>query len=668
MNYLTTQFPKAKAACLIAFSLLLGTNSTFAQSHNHTPFCIDFDNHVNGKWKVENPVPSTESRWGSFNELAKSNEEKTQKLVKNLLTKTYPKNSYEQQIADLYRSLVDVNARNAKGLTPLNNYFKLIDNAKTFNDLLVLKAIIPGLELPFSGGVDQDLMNSKIHSFYFDQTGLSLEERDFYLSTDEDKAKIRADFKKHLITFEKLLGKSEKQATKIADQIISLETDIAKAHLPKEDMRDPFKIYNKVSFKDLKKMAPTVDWDAYFKALGIQPYEMVLINVDMFKNIHKLINKHSVDSWKEYMKYHFAAGMGSFLTTEIENEVFNFYSTVLNGVKEQKPVEEKAIRRLNGLFGEPVGRLFAANYFSPKAKADVEHMIENMRTVYAERIQKLDWMSEATKKEALTKLSTFKYKIGYPEKWTDYSNLDIRADRVFENVIKINTFELKKNLQEYSKPVDPDKWDMNAHEVNAYYHPLKNEIAFPAGILQPPFYDAKGDVGANYGGIGAVIGHEFSHGFDDQGANFDADGNLRDWWTKEDKEKFQKLTKKLADQYNQYEILPNVKVNGEFTLGENIADQGGVLLSYYALLKEFENKPAPALVDGLNYKQRFFYGWATIWRNNSTEESIKQLISLDPHAPAKARINVTLSNLKEFYDAFDCDTPALPEENRVIIW
>lgn len=668
MNYLTTPFPKVKATCLVAFSMLLGTSSVFAQNHVHTSSCSDFDHHVNAQWKAENPVPSTESRWGSFNVLAKSNEEKTQKLVTELLTKYFPKNSYQQQIADLYRSFLDVNSRNAKGLSPLSNYFKMIDNAQTFNDLVVLNAIIPGTTLPVEGGVEQDMINSKVHTFYFGQAGLSLSDREFYLSEDADKANIREEFKKYLINFEKLLGKNDKQAAKVAEQIYNIEMDIAKAHLPKEVMRDPFKIYNKFSYSDLRKMAPAIDWDAYFSALGIKPADVVVTNVDIIKAYQKLANKHSMPAWKEYMKFHFAANMASFLPESLENENFKFFSTVLNGVKEQKPIQEKAIRRLDTYMGESVGRLFVSKYFSAKSKADIEHMIENMRSVYAERIQNLPWMSEETKKEALTKLSTFKYKIGYPEKWTDYSSIDIQADKVFDNVMKIQNFHLKKALSEYSKPVDADKWAMNAHEVNAYYHPLFNEIVFPAGILQPPFYDADGDVGANYGGIGAVIGHEFSHGFDDQGSKFDADGNLRDWWTADDKTKFDSLTEKLANQYSQYEILPNVKVNGQFTLGENIADQGGVLLSYYALLKEFENKPEPALVNGMNYKQRFFYGWATVWRNNSTEEAVKQLISLDPHAPAKARINVTLSNLQEFYEAFDCGTPAVPEDNRVIIW
>ncbi len=668
-NHLLT-YSKKKASLLLAFSLLVGTHVQAHEGHDHaqTKSCGDFDHYINAQWKKDNPVPSTESRWGSFNILAKSNEEKTQKVIDELLTKTYPKNSYQQQIADLYRSLTDVESRNKRGLTPLSNYFKLIDNAQTYNDLITLNAIIPGITLPVEGAVEQDLMDSKSMTFYLSHSGLTLDDKEYYLSDSEDKVKIREAFRQYLNNMEVLMGNSPKKAAKTAQQIFDLETDIAKYHMSKEDMRDPFKIYNKYSYEDLKKAAPTVNWDGYFKALNIKPDVVIVANQDIIKNYHKLIGKHSIETWKEYMKYHFVKNMASFLPESIEKENFSFFSTTMRGIKEQKPVKERAIRQIDRLLGEPVGRLFASKYFSPESKAKIEHMIENMRAVYADRINNLAWMSDETKREALHKLSTFKYKIGYPVKWTDYSKVDIQADKAFENVVKINSFNLKKNLSEFGKDVDPDKWEMNAHEVNAYYHPMYNEIVFPAGILQPPFYDAAGDDAANYGGIGGVIGHEFSHGFDDQGSKFDADGNLRDWWTPEDREKFTGLTNKLVNQYSKYEILPNLNVNGEYTLGENIADQGGVLLSYYALLKEYENKPEPPLVNGMNYKQRFFYGWATIWRNNSTDEAVKQLISIDPHAPAKARINVTLSNLEEFYDAFDCGTPQVKKDDRVIIW
>lgn len=668
MNY---SILKTVAKPVIALLLpLLLQSSIQAQDHSKdkNSFCGDFDQYINAKWKAENPVPSTESSWGSFSVLNKSNDKKTETLVNDLIEKQFPKNSYQQQLADLYKSLLDTNTRNKRGLAPVENYFKLIDNAQSFNDLVVLNAIIPGFTLPMEGEVSADLMDSRYNTFYLSHAGLSLGDKDYYLSDHPDKIKIREELKKYIANIEKLLGKKSKKATKIAHQIYSIESDVAQYHLDKEEMRDPFKIYNKYTLEDVKKAAPSIDWKAYFKALDIQPKEIIVINPDILKNYQKIIKGHSLKAWKEYSKYHFVKNMSSFLPEEFENENFHFFSTILNGVKEQLPLNERSIRRVNALFGEPMGRLFVSKFFSPESKERVEHMIENMRSVYGERINKLEWMSDSTKKEALHKLSTFTYKIGYPSKWTDYSKLDIDSDRVFENVIKINTFEIKKELKEYGKETDKEKWEMNPHIVNAYYNPLFNEIVFPAGILQPPFFNPEADDALNYGGIGAVIGHEFSHGFDDQGSQFDADGNLKNWWTDDDRKKFDDLTNKLAIQYSNFEILPNVKVNGKFTLGENIADQGGLILSYYALLKEYQNKPEPPLIDGMNYKQRFFVGWATVWRNNSTDEYTKQLITLDPHSPAKARINVATSNLKEFYDAFDCNEPLVPEADRVTIW
>ncbi|MCO5233996.1 MAG: M13 family metallopeptidase [Chitinophagales bacterium] len=629
--------------------------------------CHDFDHYINADWKAQNPVPSTESRWGSFNILAKDNDKKMEGIVNDLLKTSFPKNSYQQQIKDLYNSLSNSEIRNKRGITPLKNYFKLIDNAASFNDLIVLNAIIPGLTLPIEGGVEADMMNSKYNTFYISQSGLSLGDKDFYLSNDEDKQKIREAFKKYLLKIELLLGKKASKAEKIASQIFAIENDIAQYHLSKEEMRNPMKIYNKYSYADMKKASPTINWDNYFKALNIQPHEIIVINPEILGKYSKIIKNHSLESWKEYLKYHLTMSMASYLPETFEQANFDFFSTTINGVKEQLPLNEKTIRRMNQIFGEPLGRLFVSKYFSSESKAKIEHMIENMRLVYADRINNLEWMSDETKKAALKKLSTFTYKIGYPKKWTDFSSIDIQEDKAFENVIKIQSFMIKKNLKEYGKETDKDKFEMNAHEVNAYYNPLFNEIVFPAGILQAPFYDANIDDAVNYGGIGAVIGHEFSHGFDDQGSQFDAEGNLNNWWTEEDRAKFDKLTQKLVKEYDNFEILPDVKVNGAFTLGENIADQGGVILGYYALLKEYSNKPEPPLVNGMDYKQRFFYGWAKIWRSNATTEALKQLIAVDPHSPAKARINVTLSNLKEFYDAFKC-APTVSEEDRVIIW
>jgi len=636
-----------------------------AHAKDHNP-CGDFDAYINYEWKSKHPVPSTESSWGSFDILIKSNEEKTITLLNELLGIKYSKSSYQQQIRDLYQSLLDTKTRNQRGIQPLMKYFKMIDQARSFNDLLIINALVPGMTLPFEGSVFQDLMNSESMAFYLSASGLTLGDKEYYLSDDQDKAVIREGLKDYITTIEQLLGHREKKAKRISDDIFNIEKDIANYHYNKEDSRDPFKMYNKFSLKEIEQLIPSIDWNRYFMALNISPDEVIITNPELLKSMDKIGNNHSLKSWKEYLKFHLASNMSSYLTEDFEKARFILFATIMNGVQEQKPVQDRAINRINNLLGESVGRLFISKHFSTSSKEKVEHMIENMRSVFAERIQNLEWMSNETKKEALEKLSSFTYKIGYPNKWKDESSIDIQELHVFENVMNIKNFRHKENLKEYSKEVDRDKWEMNAHEVNAYYHPLHNEIVFPAGILQPPFFDPEGDDAANYGGIGAVIGHEFSHGFDDQGSKFDADGNLRDWWAPKDRELFNNLTQKLEEQYNNYEILPGVHLNGKYTLGENIADQGGLLLGYYALLKEYENQPEPALVNGMDFKQRFFYGWAKVWRQNATDEFIKQLISTNPHAPAKARINVAISNLKEFYDAFNCDAPS--ETDRVIIW
>ena len=664
LNYCITR-PK-KAITMISTVLLLASQAMAQNSSDKKSPCEDFDNYINAEWKAANPVPATESRWGSFNILNQDNEKKIRGLIEDLQGETYAKNTYQQQIKDLYQSFLNVDARNAQGLEPLKKFFRAIDDAKNFNDLVVLNALIPGTALPVDGGVEQDMMDSKVMAFYLSHSGLSLGDRDYYLSDSEDKVKIREQFKAYIQKLEELLGNSSKKSEKISQSIMSIETDIAHYYIPKEEMRDPFKIYHKFTYEEVKNMSPTINWDAYFRGVNIHPETVIVINPNIIKNYQKIVDGHSLKDWKEYMKFHLVTSMASYLPEPIEKASFDFFNTALSGVKQQKPIIERSIRRINSLLGEPLGRLFVNKYFPASYKADVEHMIENMRAAFKDQINGLTWMSDTTKQAALKKLSTFTYKIGYPNKWTNYSSVDIDSNHVFENVMNIKKFNIQQMLDKYGKPVDKEKWEMDPQTVNAYYNPMLNEIVFPAGILQPPFYEANGDKAANYGGIGAVIGHEFSHGFDDQGSKFDADGNLNDWWTATDRKKFNALTEKLADEYSAYEILPGVHVNGKFTLGENIADQGGIILGYNALMKEMENKPEPPLVDGMNYKQRFFYGWAKVWRSNSTEESLKQLITIDPHAPAKARINVTLSNIQEFYDAFGCPRPAA--DKMVIIW
>lgn len=666
---------------VLAATGLMFTTSAMAGETNSNAFsadliskevspCEDFDQFVNGKWKTLNPVPATESRWGSFNILREDNQKRGQQIIDDLLKGNFEKGSTSQQVADLYRSLTNREAVNQRGLLPVQAYFGLIDRSRNVDDLFKVFAAVPGTSLPFGVYVSPDLKNVNKNALYMVQSGLSLADRDFYLSDNENHVRIRTEYVKHLERMHKLLGMKEKEAQTAAKHIFNIEKAIAQLHIPKEDQRDPNKIYNKVSMEQLRKMSPYINWDVLFQSLGIQTDELILENVNYVFQLNNLFNQFDIEQWKTYMKWHLTKNMSAYLPEAIENESFAFFGTFVNGVAKQKTTEEKAIRSINSLMGQPFGKLYVERFFSPESKAKVENMIENMRAAYADRINGLDWMSDATKQQALVKLKSFTYKIGYPEKWLDYSSVSISPDKLLENVIRLQTFEQKRNFEKLHKPVDKTEWFMNPHEVNAYYNPLNNEIVFPAGILQAPFFDPNADDALNYGAIGAVIGHEFTHGFDDQGAKFDEEGNLSDWWTAEDLSKFQELTGRLANQYDQFEILPGVNINGKFTLGENIADQGGVLLAYYALLKSLEGKPAPALIDGYDQKQRFFFGWAQTWKNNSTEASLRQLIVVDPHSPARARVNVTLSNLQEFYDAFNCGEGSMyrSPDQRVTIW
>lgn len=660
------------AGIMFSGTVKAGENSGFDASllNKSVSPCTDFDAHVNSVWKEKNPIPSTESRWGTFDILNEENEKKIDAIFADLLKiNNAPKGSNEQLIGDLYRSYLDQETKDARGTEPLKPYFAMIDRVINLTDLVRVAAILPGVDFPFNIFVAPDLKNSNVNQLYISQSGLTLYDKEYYLSNSEDFKKIREEYLTHLINMHKLLGMKQGEATLMAKNVYNIELAIAKLHLDKEARRDPVATYNKVTLAQLKSLSPNVNWDAYFSGLNIEPKEMVLENIQYIQQMSPLLDQFSLDQWKAYAKWNLVTHFANVLPSAVVTENFRFKGTVLNGVQEQKPLEKRALKMVNAFLGEPIGKVFIDRHFSAESKMKVESMIENLRAAYIERVKQLDWMSEATKAKAIEKLNGFTYKIGYPEEWKDYSMLDIRPDRAFENTIKLEQLEAKRILEKLGKPVDKKEWGMTPQIVNAYYNPMGNEVVFPAGILQAPFFSPEADDAINYGAIGAVIGHEFTHGFDDQGAMFDKEGNLNDWWTAEDKAKFKEKTQLLQEQYSNFEILPGLKVNGEYTLGENIADQGGVLLAYYALLKSYEGKQSPAPIDGFTFKQRFFLGWAQAWRENATDETTKQLIATDPHSPAKARINATLANLKEFQEAFGCNEEMfLNVAKRVMVW
>lgn len=633
--------------------------------------CDDFDQFANGMWKKNTQIPSTESSWGAFEILYKANEEKQKGILDGLLkNKNHKKGSNEQLIADYYRAFLDTISVEKRKTAPLDPYFIEIDKAASYSDLLKFYGKMPNIDNFFNFYVDADQKDTKTNIFTIVQSGLALGDREYYLSSSADMENIRKEYKKHIFKMHRLLGMDSLKAVVATNSIYNLEAKLANFHKPKELMRDPIATYNKRTIAELKALTPNINWDKYFEGIGKTPKAVVIDNLDLFAKMNATVNTIPLADWKAYFKWQLLVATAGNLNKELDKENFHFFRTIKMGIAVQKPRDERALRNTNRTMGEPFGKLFVEKYFPASSKKKIGEMIENLRIVYKERVDKLDWMSDSTKVAAKTKLDAFTYKIGFPDKWKDYSKVDIQADKLFENVMAMAKYDSDFQISKIDKPVDKSEWGMTPQEVNAYYNPMNNEVVFPAGILQPPFYNPNADDAINYGAIMAVIGHEFTHGFDDQGSQFGPDGNLNDWWSAVDKVKFGERTGKMVAHYNKFEVLPNLFVNGEFTQGENIADQGGLILAYYALLKSVEGKPEPKLIDGFTYKQRFFLGWAQVWRDKTNDEALKQLIASDPHSPPKARINAAVSNLQEFYDAWGCKGGKMfvPVNDRAIVW
>ncbi|MGN7819940.1 M13 family metallopeptidase [Chitinophaga sp. 22536] len=634
--------------------------------------CDDFDNYANGNWKKNNPIPSTESRWGAFGILDKQNKEVRLKgIIAELTSKTdLKKGTEEQQIADYYTSFLDTATIEKRGITPLKPYLDKIEAIKTLADWAAVTGELQKIGVSsFTGfGAEADAKNSKMNILYQGQSGLSLGEKSYYEQQDSATKNVRDEFVKHVDKMFTLAGFPEQ---KPGTTILGLESQLAKIQLTNVALRDPVKTYNRAAFSELKTLAPDFDWDAFSQKQDIKTDTLVLQNKEYLTNASKLLKTTPIDVLKTYTKWQLLTSFAGYLPKAFDEENFHFFGTVMTGKKAQKTRAERAIRSTDAKLGMPLGKLFAKKYFPESSKEKVSKMIENVRSVYGERIDKLTWMSDSTKQMARKKLASFTYKIGYPDKWKDYSSIQVDKGTLLENAISAILYEHKENIDKIGKPVDKSEWGMTPQTVNAYYNPLNNEVVFPAGILQPPFYNANADDAINYGGIIAVIGHEFTHGFDDQGSQFDADGNLKNWWTKADRVNFDKLTKRYINYFSSMEVAPGLKIKGDLTIGENVADLGGLTLAYYALQKSFEGKEEPKPIDGFTWKQRFFLGWAQVWHGNITDAALRQQIQTDPHSPARARINGPLPHLKEFQDAWGCqpgNKMVLPEAERVVIW
>lgn len=633
--------------------------------------CDNFYRFAAGGWMEKNPIPDTESRWGSFSILFEENNEKLKGILEGLAEKSdYKKGSDEQLLSDYYATAMDSLKAEELGITPINEEMGKIKSIANYDDLEAIFAHHRkvGISSPFGYSVSSDSKNSNANISYVSQGGLSLPDKDYYSNTDERSKKIRAEFVDHLTKMFVLGGNDEATAANKAKVVMSLETRLAKPQMSRVDRRDPDLTYNKMTVADLDAAMPNFNWPRFFTNVGVSIDELVVSQPDYMKELDGIIRSVSIDDWKVYLEWKLLNSAASYLNNDFVKQDFYFYSTVLRGTKEMKPRWKRSLSSVNGSLGEPLGKMFVKDYFPEESKKKVSELVENLRAAYRDRIMGLEWMGDSTKEQALIKLEAFKYKIGYPDKWEDYSDMDISRDSYFQNVLNVRAWNFNDRISRLGKPVDKDEWFMSPQTVNAYYSSNYNEVVFPAGILQPPFYNPNADDAINYGAIGGVIGHEFTHGFDDKGSKSDAEGNLRDWWTKDDLSRFNERTQIVVDQFNAYEPIDSVFVNGELTLGENIADLGGLTLGYYAYLKSLDGKE-PADIDGFTYKQRFFLGWAQVWQMNQNDEYTQNQVLTDPHSPGEYRVIGPLSNMKEFQEAFSCsDSDKMVRANKAIIW
>jgi putative endopeptidase len=615
----------------------------------------DFYHHVNGGWLKKNAIPLHESRWGSFLMLRYDTEKKLRTLVTKLENKKNLKpGTPEQMVRDFYRSGLDMKTRNALVLAPLRPW---LDRIAHIQDVRSLVSTIAHLEKIGGGGpwgvmVDQDMKNSEKYIIYLHQSGLGMPDRDYYLKDDAESKRVRAAYEKHVEAIFALAGTPKAEAKKVRETVMRIETAIAKISMTKEDLRDVDKTYHKMHIGALKKLARTIDWHSYFKIIGAGNIrEVIVMQTAFLKAMSDLLVKESVEDWKTYLTWHLVSGAAGYLTAKLEKQNFAFYGTALSGVKVMKPAWRRALGAVNGNLGEVLGKLYVRAYFAPEAKKKIVAVVADLFEAYAARIKHLDWMSPVTKKKALIKLRQMNRKLGYPDTWKSYRGLIIASDDYFGNAVRATLFEHARAMKRLTKPVDRSEWFMSPQTVNAYCSFGLNDIVFPAAILQPPFFSADADDAINYGAMGSVIGHEITHGFDDQGSKFDGKGNRKTWWTKTDRARFDTKAKKLVTEFDGYTIADGLKVNGQLTLGENIADLGGASIAYDAYKLRLA-KTGRRDIGGFTPDQRFFLGFALFERENRRPEAEKTQVLTDPHSPGKYRINGPASNLPEFYEAF----------------
>ncbi|GGG35285.1 endothelin-converting protein [Bizionia arctica] len=645
----------------------------------------DFFNYVNGTWLETTEIPDDQSVWGSFNELRKKTDADALSILEEAMSDNKDLSSIQllpgsdqEKAVFLYQTIMDTIGRDKQGMAPIEPLLAKIEAIASIEDL---QAYMIEMEPQGGGGlygfgVGSDPKDSNRNVAYLGGGSTGLPDRDYYVKDDADSKEKREKYVVYMTKMLQYLGETEAEASAEAKQILAFETRLAEAKMDKVDRRDARKRYNPRSIEEVQKMVPSVNWKNYLEGIGVKQLDTVIVgDLNYFNRLQEVLAEGNVNDWKAYLRWDAFNSAAGKLSTELETANWEFYGRELNGAKKQRPRDERALGVLNGTVGEALGKLYVDKMFPPEAKVKAEKMIKNVILAFENRINNLEWMSPETKQKAIEKLQATSIKIAYPDKWKDYSELEVASvengGSYLQNSLNARAWNFNKDLEKLGKPVDKSEWYMAPQVVNAYFNPSFNEIVFPAAILQPPFYNYQADDAVNYGGIGAVIGHEISHSFDDSGSRYDKDGNLNNWWTDSDLEQFEALGAQLADQYSAIEVLPEVFINGKFTLGENIGDLGGVLAAYDALQMDFKENGRPADIDGFSPEQRFFMSWATVWRIKMRDDALKTRIKTDSHSPGMNRAVQPLLNVDAFYEAFNVkegDSMYIAPEERVRIW
>jgi endothelin-converting enzyme/putative endopeptidase len=631
--------------------------------------CVDFFQYSCGGWIKQNPIPADQSSWDTYSKMQDENRERLRGILEAAANPDAKRDASEQKIGDYYASCMDEKAIDAKGVTPLNTELERIAEMKSKSGLADVVAGMTGDDVLFEFGSTQDYRDASQEIAEADQGGLGLPDRDYYFKEDAKSVELRKAYVEHVQKMFELLGDRPQAAAKEAQTVMNIETALAKGSMTRVERRDPKSLDHKMTGAELEKVSPDFEWKVYFTKVGLPALNSLNVtSPNFFKTLNGELAKASLADWKVYLRWHLVHSYAPYLSEAFVNENFAFYGKTLRGQKELQPRWKRCTQNVDNELGEALGKVYVEKYFTPEAKQQALKMVKEIDAAMAQDIDSLTWMSATTKQQALVKLRGMANKIGYPDKWRDYSKLEIVRGDEAGNVERARQFEMNRELAKIGKPVDRGEWGMTPPTVNAYYDPQMNDINFPAGVLQPPAFDPTSDAAPNYGDTGGTIGHELTHGFDDEGRQFDAQGNLRDWWTPEDAKEFVKRASCISDQYSTYTIIDDIKINGKLTLGEDVADLGGLILAYAAWKQDTKGQDLQP-IDGLTPDERFFVGYGQSWCGETRDETKRMRATVDPHSPEKYRTNGVVSNMPEFQEAFHCKAGVpMVKENRCRVW